>query len=182
MSNQVFRFKFTDIQNHQDQLKKESGLYFYHIDGSLKYVGISDDLGFRFYGGYLKEDSKQHRNSKLMQLIDSKPNEIEVIFKTMDKELLKEEETKIIQDYIPLCNEKENPRYQVRPIQKVIGKVVNETNCEWSFADMRENLFKKWRGQVSFQRIDEALRDEKNNLGKYCSKKRGQDILMPKKN
>ncbi|MEK4738584.1 hypothetical protein MHH66_20120 [Bacillus sp. FSL H8-0492] len=177
----MFRIKFTEIKNCQKQLDKVSGLYCYHVNRNLKYVGISNNLWHRFEGGYLKECSTQHRNSKLMQLIETNQNDIEVIFKPINKELLKEEETKFIQDWIPLYNAKENPRYEIRPIQKVIGRFVNKENREVTFSEVREYLFHKWHSEVSYEKIDEALRDEKHNLGKYCSKKRGQEVLMPKR-
>lgn len=45
-----------------------------------------------------------------MQLIESNPNDVEVAFKLIDENSLKEEETKFIQEWIPEYNVKENPR------------------------------------------------------------------------
>ena len=108
-----------------------------------------------------------------MQLIESNPNDVEVAFKLIDENSLKEEETKFIQEWIPEYNVKENPRCEISPIQKMIGKYVHGVNREVTFSEVREYLFNKWRGEVSYERIDEALRDEKRNLSKYCSKNEG---------
>jgi len=181
-NKKAFMIRFTEIKKYRQMLEKASGLYCYHVNKKLKYVGISNNLWHRFEDGYLKEDSAQHRNSKLMQLIESNPNDVEVAFKLIDGNSLKEEETKFIQEWIPEYNVRENPRCEISPIQKMIGKYVHEVNREVTFLEVREYLFNKWRGEVSYERIDEALRDEKRNLSKYCSKKRGKQIVTPKKN
>lgn len=79
-SSQKFRVKFNELGKYQQDLDQVSGLYFYHVNNKLKYVGQSDNLWNRFNGGYLKEDSKQHINAKLLKLIESNPSSIEVIF------------------------------------------------------------------------------------------------------
>ncbi|MDM5257059.1 GIY-YIG nuclease family protein [Bacillus toyonensis] len=177
--NQVFRVKFNELEKNQQYLDNVSGLYFYHVDNKLKYVGQSDNLWHRFNGGYLKEDSKQHRNPKLMKLIKSNPNSVEVIFAPMDEYLLKEQETLLIQKYIPEFNEKENPRYEIHPIQKVIGRIVKESNREWTFSEMRKYLFDNWWKQVSYERMDKALADYKN-LTNHCKQSQKKKTLNPK--
>lgn len=181
MSNQVIKIKFTEIKYHQEQLNKVSGLYFFHIDRDLKYVGKSEDLWNRLFRGYLNEDTTQHCNRKLMQLVKSNPSEIEVIFMPMLKEELKEKESEIIQDWIPRFNKAENPRYEIRPIQRMIARIVNEDDCEWTYTDMKMHLFKKWRFEVSLERIDEALANKSWNLSRYCRTNPKREILMPKK-
>lgn len=176
----VFSVKFNELEKYKEKLDKLSGLYFYHINRSLMYVGISDDLWHRFKHGYLKEDTKQHINSGVKKLITSFSTEIEVIFAPLEYHLLKEQETLFIQEYIPKYNEKENPLYQIRSIQRAIGRTVNISNNEWSYDDIREHLYKKWNGKVSFERINDALKDKTNNLSKYCRKKKGMNILAPR--
>ncbi|USK69900.1 hypothetical protein [Peribacillus asahii] len=131
-------------------------------------------------GGYLKEDSKQHINAKLLKLIESNPSSIEVIFVPMDKDLLKEKETLIIQRYIPEFNGSENPRGEIHTIQKVIGRIVDESNREWTFSEMREYLYENWWKQVSYEQIDKALADYKN-LTNHCKQSQKKKTLNPKK-
>ncbi|WP_312471239.1 GIY-YIG nuclease family protein [Neobacillus sp.] len=180
MSKQLRRIKFTEIKNYQEHLDKESGLYFYHINGSLKYVGKTNNLWHRFNSGYLKEESKQHRNPKLMQLFKSIPSDIEVIFKPMPKRELKEMESRFIQDWIPQFNKTENPRYEIRSIQRVIARIVKESNRKWMYAEMREYLSHKWRSEVSLEKIDEALANKSGNLSRYCKTIPKKQILMPR--
>lgn len=181
MSNKVFRIKFTQLKNHREQLNKVSGLYFYHVEGNLKYVGMSDNLWHRFNGGYLKEESKQHCNPELREMIRLNPRDIEVIFKPMIKDELKGEESRFIQDWIPQFNKAENPRHEIHPIQRVIARIVNETNHKWAYAEMRECLLRKWKGEVLLEKIDEALANKSCNLSRYCKTRPKQEILLPKK-
>ncbi|USK64853.1 hypothetical protein [Peribacillus frigoritolerans] len=179
--NQVFTVKWNELEKRKNELDEVSGLYFYHVNNKLKYVGLSDNLWNRFNGGYLKEDTKQHINPKLMQLITSNSSVVEVIFAPLDKYLLKEQETLWIHEYIPEFNEKENPRYEIHPIQKVIGRIVNSSNKEWSFNEMREYLFNKWWGKVSYERIDEALANKQFHLSNYCKTSQKKKTLKSKK-
>lgn len=179
--SQVFTVKYLELEKYQKELENNSGIYFLHVEKKLKYVGISEDLWYRFKDGYLKEDTKQYVNSKLMQLIILNPSVVEVTFAPMDKYLLKEEESLFIQEYIPEFNERENPRYEIHPIQKVIGRIVNSSNKEWSFGDMREYLFRKWRGKVSYERIDEALANKQCHLSNLCKTSQKRKVLNPKK-
>lgn len=177
----VFTAKFLELEQYQKDLVNRSGLYFFHVNKRLKYVGKSTDLWHRFKNGYLKEDTKQHINAKLMQLIASEPSVVEVIFAPMNKNLLKEQETLWIQEHIPEFNERENPRYEIKSIQKVIGSIVTSSNREWSFEKMREHLFSKWWGKVSYERIDEALANKQYHLSNYCKTSQLKKKLMPKR-
>lgn len=178
--HKVFSDKYLKLENYQQALKNESGLYFFHVNNKLKYVGESKDLWNRFKNGYLKKNSKQHINMGIMGLIDSNPKEIEVIFAPMDKSCLKDQESLWIQEHIPEFNERENPRYEIHPIQKTIGRIVNSSNREWSFAEMKEHLYDKWRGHVSKERIEEALRNHKH-LTNHCKQSQKKETLNPKK-
>lgn len=115
-----------------------------------------------------------------MQLVQSNPSDIEVIFKPISKDKLKDEETGFIQDFIPQFNKAENPRYEIRSIQKVIARIVNESKLEWTYAQIRVHLFKKWRYIVSLERISEALANRTRNLSRYCKTNSKKQILMPK--
>lgn len=178
--HQVFSVNFWGLEKYQQDLVDESGLYYFHVNKKLKYVGLSEDLWHRFKNGYLNEDTKQHINPKLMRLIASNPSAVEVIFAPMDKYLLKEQETFWIQEYIPEFNERENPRYEIHSIQKVIGRIVNSSSREWSFSEMREYLFRKWWGKVSYERIDEALANKQYHLSNYCKTSQRKKTLNPK--
>lgn len=178
--NRVFRVKFNELEKYQHYLNKVCGLYFYHVDNKLKYVGLSDNLWSRFSCGYLKEDSKQYINANLMKLIKSKSSSLEVIFAPMDRADLKEQETLWIQEYIPEFNERENPRGEIHSIQKVIGRTVNNSNREWTFSEMREYLFRKWWGKVSYERIDEALENKQYHLSRYCKTNQKMKTLNTK--
>lgn len=116
-----------------------------------------------------------------MQLIKSVPNDIEVIFEPMAKDELKEKESRFIQDWISQFNKAENPRYEIRSIQRVIGRIVNESAREWTYSEMGNNLYNKWRSEVSLERIDEALINKSGNLSRYCGTTLSQKILKPKK-
>ncbi|MFE4140682.1 GIY-YIG nuclease family protein [Peribacillus sp. YIM B13472] len=179
-SSKSFRVKFNELGKYQQNLVQESGLYFFHVNNKLKYVGQSENLWKRFNCGYLKKDSKQHINANLLKLIESNPSSIEVIFVPMDKDLLKKKETIIIQRYIPEFNERENPREEIHAIQRVIGKIVDDSDREWTFSDMRNHLFDSWWKQVSYERIDKALADFKN-LTKHCKQSQKKKTLNPKK-
>ncbi|WP_350300244.1 GIY-YIG nuclease family protein [Peribacillus frigoritolerans] len=162
-------------------LNKESGLYFYHVNGILMYVGKAIDFWNRFGYGYLKEDSKVHKNTDLMELIASSPEMVEVIFAPMDKSDLKEQETLWIQEYIPLFNEPDNPRYKTLALQKVIARTVNESARKWTYSEMRKHIFNKYKGKIKYELIDLALADEKRNLTRYCSKNPKTQMLKPKR-
>jgi hypothetical protein len=178
--HKVFRRKLVELEKNHHDLKNRSGLYFIHLNKRLLYVGLSEDYWKRFKHGYLKEGTKQHVNKKVLKLIDSNPTILEVIFAPMDKNLLKEQETLWIQEHIPEFNERENPRYEILSIQKVIGRIVNNSNREWSFKEMSDYLFRKWRGEVSYKRIDTALANKQFHLSNYCKTNQKQQVLKPK--
>lgn len=98
----------------------------------------------------------------------------------MDKDLLKEKETSIIQRYIPEFNGSENPRGEIYTIQKVIGRIVDDSNREWTFSEMREYLYENWWKQVSYEKIDKALADYKH-LTNHCKQSQKKKTLNPKK-
>lgn len=180
--NKVFTIKWNTLKMSKEKLNKVSGLYFFHVNKELMYIGKSENLWDRFGNGYLKEESKVHKNNSLLTLIKSKPEDLIVSFAPMNIGDLKEQETYCIQSYIPKCNVAENPKYQVRSIQRVIGRIVNESNSEWSYNNMRKHLLAKWNNRVSLDMINEALENRTNNLSRYCRAKLKQEILMPKAN
>lgn len=172
--------KFSEVKNYQKQLSQESGLYFFYVNGKLKYVGQSKDLWWRFTGGYLKKGTKQHVNSRMLNLIETNPDEIEVLFVLMEKELLKITETLFIQKNIPEFNEIENPRRERHSVQKVIGRIVTESNRQWTFSEMRYYLYEGWNKRIPYDHIDEALADYKN-LTNHCKQSQKRQTLNPKK-
>jgi excinuclease UvrABC nuclease subunit len=103
--NQVFTVKWTELDKSKNKLDKISGWYFYHINGILLYVGKAVDLWNRFGHGYLKVDSKVHKNDQLKKFISAKSDMVEVIFAPMDKADLKDQETLWIQEHIPFFND-----------------------------------------------------------------------------
>ena len=172
--------KFSEVKKYQNQLSQESGLYFFHVDEKLKYVGQSKDLWLRFTGGYLKKDTKQHVNSRLLNLIETSPDEIEVLFVLMEKELLKITETLLIQKNVPEFNEIENPRRELHAVQKVIGRIVTESDRQWSFSEMRDHLYKGWYKKVPYDHINKALADYKH-LTNHCKQSQKRQTLNPKR-
>ena len=146
------------------------------------YVGKAVDLWNRFGHGYLKEDSKVYKNADLMELIVSRPDMVEVIFAPIDKENLEEQETLWIQEHIPLFNDRCNPRYSTTALQRVLARTVNEFDRIWTFTEIREYIFKKYKMKLSYEQIDEALANKQKDLSKYCRTSQEKQILMPKKN
>lgn len=177
----VFTVKWIELEKNKNKLEKVSGLYCFHMNGRLLYVGKTEVFWNRFGRGYMKENSKVHKNPELMKLVLSKPEMIEIVFAPMDKEILKEQETLFIQTYIPQYNVAENPRYQIRSIQRVIARIVNKTNRLWTFTEMRDYLFHKWRREVPIEMIETALSNKTGNLSRICSTNQQQEMLMPKK-
>lgn len=177
----VFKSKFNELGKYKNMLNKVSGLYFYHVNKKLIYVGKSVDYWNRFGYCYLKKGSKVHKNPNLKKLIEFKPEIVGVVFAPMDNKLLKEQETLFIQEFIPLFNKAENPRFEIQSIQKVIARIVNQTNREWTYDEMREFLSLKWKREVPFEKLDEALENKNHNLSRYCRTVPKQKILKPKK-
>jgi predicted GTPase len=138
---------------------------------------------------YQNDKREGYNNQSILELIESESDSIMVAFQPFDtngmdkKELkrhLKEKEAMFIQDWIPLFNIEENPRYLIHPIQKVIGRIVSDANREVSFSKMRKYLFGKWRGKVSYKRIDEALANKQYHLSNYCKTSQKKKTLNPK--
>ncbi|USK98221.1 GIY-YIG nuclease family protein [Bacillus tropicus] len=177
----IFTVKWNELEKSKNKLNKVNGLYFYHVNGKLMYVGKAVDLWSRFGHGYLKEDSKVHKNVGLMEIIAARPNMVEVIFVPMDKADLKEQETLWIQKHIPLFNESENPRYKTLALQKVIARTVNESNRLWTFAEMREYIYTKYKKKLSYNQIDVALANKQKDLSRYCGTSQEKQLLVPKK-
>ena len=49
--NKVFTVEWNELKKSKNMLNKESGLYFYHVNGILMYVGKAIDFWNRFgYG------------------------------------------------------------------------------------------------------------------------------------
>ncbi|MGJ9383883.1 GIY-YIG nuclease family protein [Salipaludibacillus sp. CF4.18] len=188
MSNQVFKCKWNEIEEYQSQLKEVSGLYYWYLTYNpqeLLYVGETTDL-LRRFKQYQKDKREGKNNQSILDLIEAEPDSIMIAFQPIDthgldkieqKRHLKKEEAKFIQDWIPLFNIEENPRRLIHPIQKVIGQVVSKANREVTFNQMREYLFRKWKGNVSYEQIDEALANKQNHLSRYCKTSQKQKTL-----
>ncbi|PGT97718.1 GIY-YIG nuclease family protein [Bacillus cereus] len=189
--NIVFKCKWNEIEEYQSQLKKVSGLYYWYLTYNPKellYVGEATDL-YRRMGQYQKDKREGYNNPRILELIEFEADSIMLAFQPIDnhgmdkkefKRNLKEKEASFIQDWIPLFNIDENPRYQIHSIQKVIGQIVSDANREVTFNEMREYLFQKWRGKVSYERIDEALLNKRYHLSSYCKTSQKKQTLNPK--
>lgn len=175
----VFVVSWNELKNSEKRLCGLSGIYFYHVNGSLKYIGKADCYWTRFEKGYFNEDN--NHNPKLAKLIKSFPNEVAVVFLPMDKEDIDEQEVLFIEEWLPLLNKQRNPMESIRAIQQVIGRVVNLSNRGWSYNEMKEHLCHKWNGKVSNDAINTALVNKSGNLSRYCSTNGKQKVLMPKK-
>lgn len=188
----IIKCNWNEIEEYQSQLKEESGLYFWyrtHNPKELLYVGEATDL-YRRMMQYQKDKRGGYNNQKVLELIESESDSIMVAFQPIDtygmdkkerKRNLKEKEASFIQDWIPLFNIEENPRYLNHPIQKVIGRVVSKANREVTFIEIREYLFRKWRGNISYKRLDEALANKQYHLSKYCKTNQIKKTLRPRK-
>ncbi|WP_434182262.1 GIY-YIG nuclease family protein [Bacillus thuringiensis] len=191
MSN--FSIEFTKIKEYETQLRGKSGLYYFYRSCNPKgllYVGEAIDL-YRRMREYQKDRRKGHNNQRVIELIENELDSLKVAFQPINgdgmdkkelKKYLKEKEASVIQSLIPLFNIEENPRHLIHPIQKVIGEVVSKANREVTFNQMREYLYRKWWGKVSYERIDEALANKQYHLSKYCKTNQKKRILYPRKN
>lgn len=188
--NKIFKCKWNEIEEYQSQLKGVSGLYYWYRsnDSELLYVGEATDL-YRRMKEYQKDKQKGINNKDLVKLIESESDSIMIAFQPIDsqgmskekfKSHLKKEEARFIQKWIPLCNIEENPRHVIHSIQKVIGRIVNESNREWTFNEMRDYLFKEWWGKVLYEQLDEALANKQCHLSKYCKTSQKKKTLHPK--
>lgn len=142
-------------------------------------------------GEYQKDRRKGHNNQRVIELIENELDSLKVAFQPINgdgmdkkelKKYLKEKEASVIQSLIPLFSIEENPRHLIHPIQKVIGEVVSKANREVTFNQMREYLYRKWWGKVSYERIDEALANKQYHLSKYCKTNQKKRTLYPRKN
>lgn len=154
----------------------------------LLYVGEAIDL-YRRMGQYDKDNGEGRNNQRVIELIQSESESLMVAFQPIvalgkeKKELkkyLKEKEASVIHELIPLFNVEENPRYLIHPIQKVIGEVVSKKSREVTFTEMREYLFLKWRGEVTYERIEEALANKQFHLSKFCKTNQKKKTLSPR--
>ena len=191
MSN--FSIEFTKIKEYETKLRGKSGLYYFYRSYNPKellYVGEAIDL-YRRMGGYQKDRRKGHNNQRVIELIENELDSLKVAFQPINgdgmdkkelKKYLKETEASVIQSLIPLFNIEENPRHLIHPIQKVIGEVVSKANRRITFNQMREYLYRKWWGKVSYERIDEALANKQYHLSKYCKTNQKKRTLYPRKN
>lgn len=186
----IIKCKWIEIEENQAQLKKVSGLYYWYMthNPQLLYVGEAVDL-YRRMMQYQNDKREGYNNQSILDLIESEPDSIMIAFQPIVthglnnrelKKYLKEQEATFIQDWIPLFNIEENPRFLIHPIQKVIGRIVSDANREMSFSEIRELLFKKWWGKVAYERIDEALANKQCYLSNYCKTNQRKKTLSPK--
>jgi hypothetical protein len=186
----VIKCKWSEIEVYKPLLKNVSGLYYWYLihNPQLLYVGEAIDL-YRRMKQYKSDKIGGNNNPNILELIESESESIMVAFQPfytgdMDKKelkrYLKEEEALFIQDWIPLFNIEENPRYLIHPIQKVIGRVVSKANREVDFNEIREYLYGKWSGKVSIERIDEALANKQFHLSNYCKTNQLKKTLNPR--
>jgi hypothetical protein len=173
--------KFDEVPNMIESWKGVSGLYIFHTKGHFWYVGKSECLRNRFVQGYLKgRDSKQHISEGLLQRIEL-GLELSVIFVEMEKELIQKEEARVIGKACAWLNQDYNPRESIRAIQRQIGLIVEDSQREWSYEEMKKHLFYYYSGQIATKKIEEALANKNWNLSRYCRTARSKGILKPKK-
>ncbi|MDU2391862.1 hypothetical protein [Bacillus sp. (in: firmicutes)] len=171
--------KFEEVPSMIDSLRRVSGLYIFHTHGHIWYIGKAVDLHNRFITAYLKKGgTPAHVNEGLKQRIDAK-GAMSVIFVPMSVELIEEEEKKGIRKFCPWFNDSHNPREVVNTIQVMAGEIVNNSNREWSYNEMVKHLWRHYMGQISSNRIDNALLS--NWRISYCSRNNKKRILRPKK-
>jgi hypothetical protein len=180
MMYEKIQVKFKEVPNMIENLKGKSGVYIFHSKGHIWYVGKAECLRHRFKNGYLKgRDSKQHVNDGLIQRIEL-GLDLSVVFVLIPKELIVSEEKRIIRKACPWLNQELNPRESIRAIQRHIGQIVENSQCEWSYEEMTKHLFYHYSGQIPSRRIEEALANKNKNLSRYCKTVPNQEILKPK--
>lgn len=189
-SNRIFKCKWNEIEKYQPQLRRVSGLYYWYDSSSSKllYVGEATNL-YRRMKQYQNDKQRGNNNKGLVNLIESQSDSLMIAFQLIDsqdmnkkefKRYLKQREAMFIQNWLPLLNIDENPRYLIHPIQKVIGRIVLEQNREIAFKEMRKYLFEKWQGEIPYERIDEALANKRYHLSNYCKTSQKEKTLTPK--
>ncbi|PGL59677.1 GIY-YIG nuclease family protein [Bacillus cereus] len=177
--NKYIEVKFENVSNVIDELRGVSGLYLFHTLKHVWYVGKAVDLQNRFATAYLKKDgTPAHINKGLKQRIDA-GCAMNVIFVPMSVELIEKKEVEVIGRACPTFNDLHNPREKINAIQVLIGKIVNESNKEWSYDNMIKHLWWHYNGQILSNRIEKALTS--NWCESYCSRNRKKRILKPKK-
>lgn len=174
--------KFKEVSNMIESLKGISGLYIFHTLGHIWYVGKAECFRHRFINGYLKgRDSKQYISEGLLQRIEL-GLALSVVFVEMEKELIPKEEARVIGKACTWLNQELNPRVSIRSIQRHIGQIVEESQREWSYEEMKKHLFYYYSGQIATKRIEEALANTNGNLSRYCRTAPSRRILKPKMN
>ncbi|MDN4524399.1 hypothetical protein [Fictibacillus fluitans] len=179
--NKNTNVKFEEIPDFIEDLKGVSGLYIFHTKRHIWYIGKTECFRNRFVNGYLKgRRAKQHVHEGLLQRIE--PGlELSVVFSVMDKELLKNEELRVIGKACPWLNTKYNPRWSIGAIQRHIGLIINNSPREWTYEEIMRHLFFYYSGQIATKRIEEALTNKNSKLSLYCEPVSLQRILKPKK-
>ncbi len=180
MMEKEIEIKFEEVQNIIESLKGVSGIYIFHTKRHVWYVGKADCFWNRFTSGYLKgRSAKSYVSEGLKQRIEL-GLDLSVVFIRLEKELTEDVEAKAIGRACPWLNKGLNPRNSIRGIQGQIGKIVQDSQREWSYAEMKKHLFYYWRGQIATERIEEALANKNRNLSKYCGTVPSREILKPK--
>lgn len=121
-------------------------------------------------------DSKQYISEGLQQRTEL-GLELSVVFVLMEKELIEKEESRVIGKACTWLNRDYNPRESIRAIQRQIGLIVEDSQREWSYEEMKKHLFYYYIGQIATKKIEEALANKKGNLSSYCRTVRSQGIL-----
>jgi hypothetical protein len=156
--------KFEEVPNMIDGLKGISGVYIFHTKGHIWYIGKAECFRHMFTNGYLKSsDTQAHVSEGLKQRIEQ-GLELSVVFVLIPKELIESEEKRIIRKACPWLNQEHNPRVSIRAIQRHIGQIVEDSQREWSYEEMKKHLFYYYSGQVTIKRIEEALANKNGNL------------------
>lgn len=172
--------KFGEVSNMIDKLKGVSGLYIFHTKGHVWYIGKAQCFRHRFKNGYLKgRNAKQYVAEGLQQRIEL-GLDLSVVFVVIPKELIDREEARVISKACPWLNGEFNPRDSIRGIQRLIGKIVEDSQREWTYGEMKRHLFHYWGGQIATKRIEEALANKDCNLSRYCGTNSKREILKPK--
>lgn len=173
--------KFEKIPDFIEDLKGVSGLYIFHTKRHIWYIGKTECFRNRFVNGYLKGKwAKQHVHEGLLQRIE--PGlELSVVFSIIDKEVLKDEELRVIGKACPWLNTNYNPRWSIGAIQRHIGLIIDDSPREWSYEEIIKHLFHYYSGQIASKRIEEALANKNRKLSLYCEPVPLRGILKPKK-
>lgn len=173
--------RFEEVPNMIKSLKGVSGIYYFHTKGHFWYVGKAECFYIRFTQGYLKgRDAISYVNEGIKQRIEM-GLDLSVIFVLIPKELIEIEEVNAIRKYCPWLNTDFNPRNSIRGIQRQIGQIVNDSQREWSYEELKKHLFYYWGGQLATKRIEEALENNTWDLSRYCRTVPSKGILKPKK-